>query len=280
MDNSRSVLEKFFAGLAEAPASLLLLDYDGTLAPFQRERMEARPYAGVVERLKRIQETAGSGFAMVSGRPTAEVAKLLKPLTGFAIRGAHGLEARDVDGNVERVALAEADTRALKTARSQLVDLGMMATIEEKAGGIALHWRAFAPDAAERLRALALRLWTPVLAGTSLRLMPFDGGLELRVTRPDKGDAVRAMLNEQPEGTVVAYLGDDATDEDAFEAVGKHGLSVLVREERRTSAAEVWLRPPEELLEFLDRWIEATSRNGAQQMRKASAMGWLPGKQM
>ncbi len=71
------------------------------------------------------------------------------------------------------------------------------------------------------------------------------------------------MLNEQPEGTVVAYLGDDATDEDAFEAVGKHGLSVLVREERRTSAAEVWLRPPEELLEFLDRWIEATSRNGA-----------------
>jgi trehalose-6-phosphatase len=53
----------------------------------------------------------------------------------------------------------------------------------------------------------------------------------------------------------VAYLGDDLTDEDAFAAVGDRGLSFLVRGEARASNARYWLRPPEELLEFLDGWL-------------------------
>ena len=38
---------------------------------------------------------------------------------------------------------------------------------------------------------------------------------------------------------------------------GDRGFSILVRTEVRESCARFWLRPPEELLEFLDDWIAA-----------------------
>jgi len=35
------------------------------------------------------------------------------------------------------------------------------------------------------------------------------------------------------------------------------GLAVLVRPERRETAADLWIRPPRELLTFLKRWRDA-----------------------
>ena len=58
----------------------------------------------------------------------------------------------------------------------------------------------------------------------------------------------------------VAYLGDDLTDESAFQALNGHGLSVLVRSEFRETSARVWLRPPVELMAFLQRWLNSLSR--------------------
>ena len=259
MTETRQKQKDFFRALAAASASVLMLDYDGTLAPFRAERMKAVPYAGVVERLAAIQCIPGSGFVVISGRPAAEVARLMQPLKGFVIYGAHGLEVMEADGQLEQPALDERDARAIRTARGKLEDLGMTAAMEEKTGGLALHWREQEPHAGEQMRALALRQWTPLLAGTSLRILPFDGGLELRVTRPDKGDAVRAILAGLPATGRAAYLGDDMTDEDAFRALDSSGAGVLVRDQPRATAASLWLRPPEELLNFLDGWIEATT---------------------
>jgi hypothetical protein len=37
------------------------------------------------------------------------------------------------------------------------------------------------------------------------------------------------------------------------------GLSVLVRPERRETAAALWFKPPEDVREFLTRWLQALS---------------------
>ena len=83
----------------------------------------------------------------------------------------------------------------------------------------------------------------------------FDGGLELRLKGRDKGYAVRTVLDEEGEGVWGAYLGDDWTDEDGFKAIKGRGLPVLVRQEYRETEAEIWLKPPEELLGFLNLWV-------------------------
>ena len=89
-----------------------------------------------------------------------------------------------------------------------------------------------------------------------LALLDFEAGLELRVGR-NKGEAVEAILAEAGQGGPVAYLGDDLSDEAAFRAVKGRGLSVLARREQRETAADLWLRPPAELKDFLGRWLRA-----------------------
>jgi trehalose-6-phosphatase len=57
-----------------------------------------------------------------------------------------------------------------------------------------------------------------------------------------------------------AYVGDDMTDEDAFAVLRGRGLTLLVRPEPRPSQAIYWLKPPEDLLAFLDGWTRAAER--------------------
>jgi len=81
--------------------------------------------------------------------------------------------------------------------------------------------------------------------------------LEIRVSSVDKGYAVKSILKESSPDAAVAYLGDDLTDEDAFLALKDRGLRILVRPQHRPTAADLWLKPPEQLGEFLHQWLLA-----------------------
>jgi trehalose-phosphatase len=106
-----------------------------------------------------------------------------------------------------------------------------------------------------RIRSVVQSIFVNINEPGGLHLLPFDGGVELRSTDRTKGTAVAEILSRGPDDAPVAYLGDDLTDEDAFVALGNQGYSILVRGEVRASSARFWLRPPEELLGFLDGWI-------------------------
>jgi trehalose 6-phosphate phosphatase len=54
--------------LRSAPRSVLMLDYDGTLAPFHVDRFEATPYSGVEERLSILSALSQVRLVLVSGR--------------------------------------------------------------------------------------------------------------------------------------------------------------------------------------------------------------------
>ena len=62
----------FWRRAARARRRLLMLDYDGTLAPFRVSRMEARPLPGVLRWIEKGARSGRTAFAIVSGRPLAE----------------------------------------------------------------------------------------------------------------------------------------------------------------------------------------------------------------
>lgn len=255
LDTDR-VLKAFFEKLSTASHRVLMLDYDGTLAPFRVERLQAVPYPGVREILSRILAGGHARVVIVSGRPVAELLPLLglEPLP--EIWGAHGWERRLPDGALE-VSEPDPDTReVLDKAYTAVVAEGLESQSERKIASVAVHWRGLDDDRREELRRRVLRLWTPVAEGSGLVIQEFDGGIELRVPGRSKADAVNTVLAETGPDPAAAYLGDDATDEDAFRAIQGKGIGILVRSEYRPTAASAWLRPPEELLDFLSRWLQ------------------------
>ena len=251
----RGDLRSFFDRLSVATHRALLLDYDGTLAPFQIERGQAFPYPGIREILDDIIGDDCSRVALVSGRWTEDLIPLLGLKQLPEIWGSHGVERLMPDGTYEIGALDDNYKRGLSEARSWAQEEGLFDRCEEKPTTLALHWRGLNPDVIEDLRGRVQGKWEQIAKTSGLSVHEFDGGLELR-GHANKAIAVEAILSEMGENPIMAYLGDDQTDEDAFHALDNRGLCVLVRTEYRPTAAHVWLKPPGELLEFLNRWKE------------------------
>lgn len=244
----------FLARLPDAPARALLLDYDGTLAPFRVERQQARPYPAAAEILARMLSAGHTRIVLVTGRPVEQVLELLDRLPVPEIWGVHGWERRMPDGRRADVAPDPTALGQLDEAWRAVQTAALRGRAERKRTTIALHWRGLPPERIADVRERARVAWTEVLESGRFDLREFDGGLELRLRGRSKGDAVATIAEEQGPGVLLAYLGDDDTDEDAFAVVPAGGLGVLVRDRARPTRAQAWLRPPEELVAFLAAW--------------------------
>jgi trehalose-phosphatase len=248
---------QFMRSVTQSQSSALLLDYDGTLAPFSIDRKRALPYAGVTSLLQELVDTGRTRVIIITGRNAHEIGPLLGIQPCPEIWGSHGLQRLMPDGTCEMPEIGGTAVQALADAARWLTYQGLQQMSEPKPGSIAVHWRGLDEPAAIRLRGKILLGWFPIAERASLTLLDFDGGVELRIPDRDKSDAIRTVLREIGPDTPVAYLGDDATDELAFSALENRGLAVLVRSEPRRTAAQVWLKPPGGLLEFLVRWLDA-----------------------
>ena len=265
-------LDGFFRTFVDGARPLLLLDYDGTLAPFRLNRFEARPWAGVRELLTRIQRQGRTRMAVITGRPAGEIAPLLGLEPPLEVWGLHGAERLYPDGRRELEEAAPETQRKLDEVRATLRRDSLGGLFEDKPNAAVMHWRGASPQKARLIEKKTRQLFEPLALMDGLRLQEFESGIELRAGR-DKGGAVEAILEEADADAPVAFLGDDLTDESGFRAlrqVGSRGLSALVRKERRATDADIWLRPPGELKGFLQRWVVeqgkgSTTRAGTKQ---------------
>ncbi|MHC1790598.1 trehalose-phosphatase [Solidesulfovibrio sp.] len=249
------------AVLAGRRDGLLLLDYDGTLAPFVPNRDEARPYAGVVDVLARLPALGPGRFVMVTGRAASELHPFLAPAKPMEIWGCHGAERLDADGAARIVDVPARAAEGLARAAALARPMTPAQALEHKPVSLALHWRGL-PEAGRRVLERDIgEGWAGLAREFGLELKAFDGGLELRLPDLNKGRAVRGLRRENP-GTSLLYFGDDLTDEDAFTALGPTDVGVLVRARDRPSAARYRIRPPDELVQFLSLWADALGRSG------------------
>src|SRR3989441_10123605 len=90
----------FLHRLRSAPARILLLDYDGTLAPFTADRVHAFPYSGVPALLFRIM-AEGTRVALIIGRPARGMVLLSGIHPHPELAGSHGLVRLQPDARYE-----------------------------------------------------------------------------------------------------------------------------------------------------------------------------------
>jgi trehalose 6-phosphate phosphatase len=263
-DETIQKLEDFLHSFSNGLKPLLLLDYDGTLAPFRVDRMKARPWTGVREAIGRIQRQGKTRMVVITGRPAKEIGPLLRgnpPVIDpmLEVWGLHGAERLHPDGRRELEEAPPETQRRLNELREHLRHNNLGGQFEDKPNAAVMHWRGASPRTAKFIEMRTRELFEPLSKLPGLTLLPFEGGLELRVGR-DKGGAISTLVAEAEPESPVAFIGDDLTDEAGFKAVNEaHGphLSVLMRPEARETAADIWLRPPSELRGFLKRWYRA-----------------------
>jgi trehalose 6-phosphate phosphatase len=206
--------------------SAVLLDVDGTLAPIVRYAEEAHvpeSTRGLLIELARRYAVV----ACVSGRRASDARRIVAIGT-ISYLGSHGTEllragwtepaldpaVRDWSRRIQEFG-READVPELHRLRVR---------IEDKGSIVAFHWRAAPDEEAARaaIDAVAVRA-----EQAGLRTHWGRKVLEVRPpVRMDKGSGIVAFLSDMDLDAAV-YVGDDATDVDAF-----HGLGELLAEGR------------------------------------------------
>jgi trehalose-phosphatase len=196
---------------------------------------------------------------MISGRSAHTVAPLLQLDPRPEIWGTYGLERLHSDGRYEGPEVTDDALYALEEVEVELQRVNLGNLIEARPGAVSVHWRGLQAAQILETRTIAYRIMNPLARLTGLLVAEFDGGVEIRLRSANKADVVRTILSEVDSDVPVAYLGDDSADEDAFRVLNGRGLTVLVRPKHRFTAAQVWLRPPQELVDFLGDWIKSSS---------------------
>lgn len=217
------------ASLLEGAA--LFLDFDGTLVELAEAPDAIRVAPALAALLRQLARRLDGRLALVSGRSIADLERHLE-CSGLAVSGSHGLELRLRDGSHVSLALRHDLDEARETIARMADDTpGLL--VEDKPFGIALHYRQ-APQEEGRV----LSLLGELADRTGLSLQQGKMVAELRPPGADKGDAVRAFMTEPDfAGARPIFVGDDLTDEDAFQAAAElGGGGVLVGPPRETSA--------------------------------------------
>lgn len=247
----------FFEAIAAAANRVLLLDYDGTVAPFSADRRRAFPYPPVPKLLHWIMTSCNTRLVIISGRAAHTVAPLLGLHPAPETWGTYGLERLHPDGRYEGPEVSDEPLHALERAEADLMRENLGELVEARPGAVSVHWRGLRPFEILEVRTKAYRTLNPLASHTGLLVADFDGGVEIRLRAASKGHVVRTILSETDPTFPVAYLGDDTADEDAFRVLNGRGLTVLVRPKHRFTAAQMWLRPPGQLVDFLTNWIRS-----------------------
>jgi len=240
-----------------AARRLLMLDYDGTLAPLRLNRMDATLPPRTFAALRTLSARPDTALAIVSGRGMDELLKLTGGLRVTRI-AEHGWEVREAGGADRPAPLPAAAARALDDAESSARVRGLGERLERKRTGLVLHLRDLPPDRADSLAREARELWHETDIAGSLRLDPIHGGLELRAAGRNKGTAVRELIERVDAGALPVYVGDDFTDEDAFVAVKGGGFGIRVGPRDQPTAATGWLASIDATAHFLEEWLRVT----------------------
>jgi trehalose 6-phosphate phosphatase len=201
-----------------------IFDFDGTLAEIEPtpQAVRAQPHTAVW--LEALSRRADTTVAVVSGRPVAQLERLIDVPDVWLV-GLHGWEERPPGRDAVRwwseaeMALARRQTAELQ------VRLGRSEgeTLEDKGPLVAVHTRNARTERRRRVEEIVRAARLPeleVVAGRRVfEFRPAQGRT--------KGTAVQTIAATRRDAAVL-YVGDDTTDEDAFAVLGADDFAVIV----------------------------------------------------
>jgi trehalose 6-phosphate phosphatase len=208
----------------------VFLDYDGTLTPIVDRPGDAVISESMREALRALASRCT--VCIVSGRDRPVVQQLMG-VDDLVVAGSHGFDIwSPAAGTLEHEASGGFDALLERVTNRVRDEAGAIdgALIEPKKASVAVHYRLVSDSDRPRIKALVDRLLAE--HPDELKVTPGKMVYEIQPKIDwDKGKAVLHLLEAldlDREEIVALYLGDDITDEHAFEALNGTGIGVFV----------------------------------------------------
>lgn len=238
----------------------VFLDYDGTLTPIVDRPEDAIISPRMRDVVRNLAERCP--VCVVSGRDRQVVQELMG-LHNLIVAGSHGFDIWSPSGgSLQREEGGDA-SHVLEEVKAELhskLDGIAGALIEPKKVSVAAHYRLVAEAERPQVKAVV----DAILARHPDKLKMTPGKMVYEIQPRiewDKGKAVLYLLDAldlRRETIVPLYLGDDVTDEHAFEALNEIGIGIFVGRADdpevagRTTYADYILHSVPEVEQFLD----------------------------
>ena len=242
------------AALKAAPRWLVMLDFDGTLAPIVEYAGDAVLPAAAEQHLRKLAASPAIDLAIVSGRAIADLHPRIG-VDGIDFSGNHGRERlkpgssrTELDSSV-RVIVAQ----VCEQVRKEVSGISGV-YVEDKGLTTSLHYRQVPAEFHAKVRDVVREVERTFGAAIELAegkcvfdFFPADGA--------NKGKAVMALLAERGGAAKVLpiYCGDDTTDETVFRVLPLQAITVYVGSGETESAARFRVDDTAEVAEFLGR---------------------------
>ncbi len=208
--------------LGSAAHLYLFLDYGGTLVPGAAERGTS-PGLDVLDMLEQLCEVESCSVFIVSGRTVRELQSAMDHIPNLGFVGQGGFEIRRPDGpTVHPVDPGTADTllHHLELEAHRCLGPCPQIEIENRGFAITLHLNCDDRAAERSATQYFVGLVRELDVNRQLEVLYGDGVVEARVAGWHKGDAITHIrADADPNETLAIYIGDDVTDEYAFEAL-------------------------------------------------------------
>ena len=259
----RSDWRSLLARIANLPSVLLLLDYDGTLSDIVARPEDATLRPGNAELLDMLSRKPGYTVGIVSGREIDDVSRRVG-VAGLAYAGNHGLEIRG-PGLEYRHPAAAAATPVLAAAAdclaTALADIPG-AQVENKTLTLTVHYRRTPEERQQGVTAIFREVTGHLVDEGICRVTAAKSALELRPAVDwHKGRALEVIRRRLAPSAFPIYIGDDATDEDAFRAAqSAGGAGVFVGPPEAPSSAEYRLNGPSAVTAALSELVAIETR--------------------
>ncbi len=248
---TKADLESVVAAYTRAHRRLLLLDYDGTLAPFTIDPSQAKPSAQALEILKGLCAVPTNRVVLISGRRKDDLSVWFEGIW-MTLVAENGAWVRGAEKG-EWQATTPIDTRWKERVRpilQRFVNRIPGSAIEEKETSLVWHYRRVDINTG----ALAARELIDTLTNltANLELVVFIGNrsVEVRSSKVSKGTFFQTHLAKETWDFLLA-MGDDWTDESLFSVLPPGSQSFRIG--LSASTARFNLESAEDALRILDR---------------------------
>ena len=206
---------------------ILLLDYDGTLVPYQNRPELASPDDELLSLLTVLNQK-GILVNIISGRSKEVLEEWFGTFQGDLF-AEHGLWEKKPNG--DWIALADIKTDWKDFVLNTLEEFTRStpgSLIEKKSASLAWHYRAAEKEyGSYQARELTLHLLESC-SNLPVHILSGNKVIEIRMTGINKGLAVRKILKVSNPRSLIAAIGDDPTDEDMFMAIPVNGIKIRV----------------------------------------------------